>query len=105
MKRTLASILAALMLLGVFAIGADAARQTEATEAAETAAARDDETAVPELPFAPSGLSQQIMNWLLYLPNLIAPDWADGVIDYLVPASWAVPPPFNWLIIWFVRAL
>ena len=86
MKRTLAIFLAMLMLLGVFALCAGAAGK-------------------PELPPAPSGLAQQIMNWLLYLPNLFSPGWADEAAEYLVFFSGLVPPPFNWLIIWFLRAL
>ena len=86
MKRTLAVILALLMLLGVFAIGA---------------AASD----APRTPFAPSGLSQQIMRALLFLPNRISPGWADGAAGYLEFFGAAVPPPFNWLIVWFLRAL
>ena len=86
MKRTLAVILAMLTLLGIFAIGAAAAD-------------------VPRTPFAPSGLSQQIMRALLFLPNRISPGWADGVVDYLAFFSAAVPPPFNWLIVWFLHAL
>jgi len=86
MKRTLAVILALLMLLGVFAVGAAAAD-------------------APRTPFAPFGLSQQIMKSLLFLPNLISPGWADGVVDYLAFFSTAVPPPFNWLIVWFLRVL
>ena len=94
MKRILAAILAMLMFLGVFAIGASAADEPEIPSEIES-----------ELPFAPSGLSQMIMKALLYLPNLIAPGWADEVIDYLVFFSWLVPAPFNWLLIWFVRAV
>ena len=86
MKRILAIVLAMLMLLGVFAVCACAAGE-------------------PELPPAPSGLGQQIMKALLYLPNTIAPGWADEVTGYLVFFSDVVPPPFNWLIIWFLRAL
>ena len=86
MKRALAIFLAALMLLGVFAICAGAAGE-------------------PELPPAPAGLGQQIMHWLLYLPNLIAPGWAAEAAEYLAFFSGLVPPPFNWLIIWFLRAL
>ena len=55
--------------------------------------------------FAPYGLSQLIMNALLFLPNLISPGWADEAAGYLAFFSSAVPPPFNWLIIWFLRAL
>ena len=55
--------------------------------------------------FAPFGLSQMIMSALLFLPNLISPGWADGVAGYLTAASALVPAPFNWLIVWFLRAL
>lgn len=57
------------------------------------------------MPFAPFGLSQLIMNALLFLPNLISPGWADEVTGHLTAGSWVVPPPFNWLIVWFLRAL
>jgi len=60
---------------------------------------------MPDLLFAPYGLSQWIMNALLYLPNLISPGWADGVAGYLEFFSNAVPAPFSWLIVWFLRAL
>ena len=60
---------------------------------------------LPELPFAPQGLSQLIMKMMLFLPNLFEPGWADEVIGYLAFFSWIVPPPFNWLLIWFVRAV
>ena len=104
MKRTIAILLSLFLLLGIFTVGTFAASEAEVITANATAA-EDDEPTAPDLPYAPSGLSQMIMNALLTLPNLLSPGWADGVVDTLVFFSEVVPPPFNWLLIWFIRAL
>ena len=59
---------------------------------------------MPDFLLAPYGLSQWIMKALLFLPNLFSPGWADEAVGYLVFFSWIVPPPFNWLLVWFIRA-
>jgi len=50
-------------------------------------------------------MSQLIMSALLFLPNRISPGWADGVAGTLEFFSAVIPPPFNWLIVVFLRAL
>jgi len=51
------------------------------------------------------GLGQSIMSALLFLPNLIVPGWADEVVGYLEFFGAAIPPPLNWLLLWFLQAL
>jgi len=113
MKQALAILLAILVFLGAFAVAAAATNQTE--DLYTRAIAIDDETddeiddespgGAPKIPWAPNGLSQQIMKLLLFLPSLFDPGWADEAVTYLAFFSWLVPPPFNWLLIWFIRAV
>ena len=48
---------------------------------------------------------QRIMNLLLYLPSLLVPGWADGVIGILEAFIEMLPAPLNWGLIWFVQAI
>ena len=48
---------------------------------------------------------QRIMNALLYLPSLLVPGWADGVVGILEFWMELLPAPLNWGLVWFVRAI